>query len=214
MGICVKLYDAVWAPSPRRVRMFLAEKGVEIAREMIDLATDAHLSPDYLAVNPRGTVPALLLDDGTLIDESSAICRYIEALHPEPRLFGRTAQDIGLIEAWTRRIDDDGYGAAVLAFRNRNRHMVDRGLAGKWPPITQLPELIDRARTMWTCFTAALDARLAGRDWIATDHYSYADLTALVAVDFAQATKLDTGDLPPALAGWHQRVSARPSAQA
>lgn len=210
----MKLYDADWAPSPRRVRMFLAEKGVEIDREKIDLAAGAHLGAAYLAVNPRGTVPALLLDDGTLIDESSAICRYIESLHPYPCLFGRTALEIALVEAWTRRIDDEGYGAATFAFRNRNRHMIDRGLPGNWPPIAQIPELVDRGRTMWACFAAALEARLAGRDWIAIDAYSYADLTALVAVDFARATKLDTGDVPPALAAWHARASARPSAGA
>jgi glutathione S-transferase len=210
----MKLYDAAWAPSPRRVRMFLAEKGVEIDRQVIDLATGENLQDAYLAINPRGTVPALRLDNGTVIDESAAICRYIEALHPEPALFGTNATEIALIEAWTRRIEADGYAAVVYAFRNRSRHMEGRALNGHWPPVQQIPELVERGRLMWPLFVDMLDAHLADRQFVATDGYSFADLSALATLDFAKATRLSDGEFPPALARWYDAVSTRPSAAA
>src|SRR3546814_20113645 len=114
----MKLFDAGWAPSPRRVRIFLAEKGVEVETVSIDLRTDEQLAPAYLAVNPRGTVPTLILDNGTVIDESTAICRYFEAVHPEPTLFGQTTVEIALIEGWTRRIESECEAAVENVFRN------------------------------------------------------------------------------------------------
>ncbi len=113
----MRLYDAEWAPSPRRVRIFLAEKGIDVPREAIDLRQGDQLREPYLKVNPRGQVPALVLEDGEILCESAAICRYLEALHPEPALFGTTPLAIGRIESWTRRIEGDGYAAAVLALR-------------------------------------------------------------------------------------------------
>lgn len=210
----MRLWDAVWAPNPRRVRMFLSEKGLEIERRMVDLAAGEHLQPPFLALNPRGTVPVLELDDGEAIADSVSICRYLEALHPEPPLFGATPIDIARIDYWTRRVEAEGYAAAVYAFRNRSKHMVDRALPGAWPPVPQIPELVARGQQMWALFVEMLDARLAEREWLATEGYSFADLSALVAIDFARATRLQGDALPPALARWHQAVSARPSAEA
>lgn len=210
----MKLYDAVWAPNPRRVRMFLVEKGIEIERQLVDLADGENRREPFLSLNPRGTVPVLVLDDGACIADSVAICRYLEALHPEPPLFGRTPLEIGLIDAWTRKIEQEGYVGVAYAFRNRNKQMADRALSGHWPPVPQLPELIARGRQMWAVFVETLEARLALRAWIATDRYSFADLTALMTVDFAVATRLSDGVFPPALAAWHARASARPSATA
>lgn len=210
----MKLYDAVWAPNPRRVRMYLAEKGITVERRMVDLAAAENLQEPFLSLNPRGTVPVLELDDGQVIADSVAICRYLEALHPDPPLFGRDPLEIARIEYWTRKIEAEGYAGVVYAFRNRNKHMTDRALSGFWPPVPQLPELVMRGQNMWGWFVDNLDDHLEGRDWIATDAYSFADLTALMAVDFARATKLSNGDLSPALARWYARVSARPSAQA
>jgi glutathione S-transferase len=210
----VILYDAVWAPNPRRVRMYLAEKGIAIERRIVDLAGGENLREPFLSVNSRGTVPVLELDSGAHIADSVAICRYLEALHPDPPLFGRDALEIGRIEAWTRKIEAEGYAGVVYAFRNRNKNMVDRALSGHWPPEPQLPEMVMRGQNMWGWFVETLDDHLDGREWVATDSYSFADLTALTAVDFAKATRLSDGNLPPALAAWHARASARPSAAA
>ena len=210
----MKLYDAEWAPSPRRVRIFLAEKGIEVERVTVDLRRDEQLADPYLAINPRGAVPALQLDSGEVICESAAICRYFEALHPEPPLFGRTAEEIARIESWTRRIENDGYAAAVYVFRNDRPHFAGRGAAGKWPTIAQIPELAARGMVMWDAFTEALEGRLADREWIAGDRYSFADVTGLITVDFARAAKLALPDAAPSLRRWHAAASARPSAGA
>lgn len=212
----MKLYDAEWAPSPRKVRIFLAEKGIEVERILIDLKTNEQLGAAFLAINPHGTVPVLQLDDGTLLDDSLAICRMFEALHPDPPLFGRTPREIGLIEAWTRRIEADGYGAVVNALRNSAPTFANRGLAGHWPPMPQIEALVERGRLMWRCFLDTLDAQLAESAWVAGDVYSFADITAMVAVDFS---RVRSAGLEPALdrpnvARWYGIVSARPSAAA
>lgn len=210
----MKLYDAAWAPNPRRVRMFLAEKDIQIERRTVDLADGENLREPFLSLNPRGTVPVLELDSGECIADSVAICRYLEALHPDPPLFGREPIEIARIDAWIRKIEGEGFVGVAYAFRNRNRNMTDRALSGRWPPVPQLPELVTRGQNMWGWFVEMLDERLREREWIATDSYSFADLTALMTVDFAKATRLSDGSFPPALMAWHERVSARPSATA
>ena len=206
----MKLYDAAWAPSPRRVRIYLAEKGIEVERVMIDLRADEHLGDAYLDINPRGAVPALELDDGEVITESAAICRYFEALHPAPPLFGASPIEIARIESWTRRVESDGYIAAVYAFRNSIPQLKDRGVAGKWPPIPQIPDLATRGAVMWKAFVEGLDGHLADQPWIAGDAYSFADITALVTVDFA-ATADHAVHNCGHIGRWHQAASARPS---
>lgn len=222
------LYDARWAPSPRRVRLFLAEKDVDygIERRPIDLRADEQRGAAYRAINPRGTVPALVLDDaggsdgdrggggGTVLTESAAICRYLDALHPEPALFGDTPLAIALTEEWTRRIEAEGYAAAVYAFRNTRDAFADRGVPGAGGAVPQIPELAERATILWAGFVATLDTRLASREWIATDRYGFADITALVTIDFARAAGLAVPGGCSALAAWHERASARPSASA
>ena len=209
----MKLYDAAWAPSPRRVRIYLAEKGIEIERVPVDLRRDEQLSDAYLAINPRGAVPALELDDGEVITESAAICRYFEAANPEPPLFGATPIAIARIESWTRRIESDGYVAAAYAFRNSLPAFKDRGVTGKWPPIPQIPELATRGAVMWKAFAEGLDGHLADSEWIAGDRYSFADVTALVTIDFAARAKLDI-DGCSHIGRWYEAASARPSAAA
>jgi glutathione S-transferase len=210
----MRLYDAEWAPSPRRVRMFLAEKGIDLPRETIDLRRGDQLREPYLKVNPRGLVPALVLEDGELLCESAAICRYLEALHPEPVLFGTTPLAIGRIESWTRRIEGDGYAAAVLAMREGRPAFRDRPLAGQWPTMPQIPELALRGQIMWRQFVDALDERLADRPWIAGDAYSFADITALITIDFARSAKLDVRETAGNVARWYEAANARPSASA
>jgi glutathione S-transferase len=210
----MKLYDAPWAPSPRRVRIFLAEKGIEVPREAIDLRTGAQLSDAYLRVNPRGAVPALELDDGEVLCESAAICRYFEALHPEPALFGTSPLEIGRIESWTRRIEGDGYAAAVYVLRNTAPVFKDRAIPDAGLTVAQIPELAARGTIMWEGFVTALDERLADRRWIAGERFSFADITALVTIDFARGAKLTVPDSLANLQRWHAAVSARPSAGA
>jgi glutathione S-transferase len=210
----MRLYDAEWAPNPRRVRIFLAEKGIDLPRETIDLRQGDHLREPYLKVNPRGQVPALVLEDGEVLCESAAICRYLEALHPEPALFGATPLAIGRIESWTRRIEGDGYAAVVLALREARPAFRDRPLAGQWPAMPQIPELALRGQAMWRQFVDALDERLADREWIAGDAYSFADITALITIDFARSARLDVRETAGNVARWYAAASARPSASA
>ena len=132
----MKLYDAPWAPSPRRVRIFLAEKGIEVPCEAIDLRSGEHLGDAYLRINPRGALPALELDDGEVLCESAAICRYFEALHPQPPLFGTTPIEIGRIESWTRRIEGDGYAAAVYV-QDGTRERPGAMLGAAFTPLQQ-----------------------------------------------------------------------------
>ena len=209
------LYDAAWAPSPRRVRVFLAEKGVTIERRLIDMRAGEHLGEAYRAVNPRGTLPALVIEgEAEPLTESAAICRYLEALHPEPALWGATPIAIARTEEWTRRIEAEGYAAAVYALRNTRPSFADRGVPGTGPAVPQIPELADRAGIMWEGFVAALDARVAQRTWIATDGYGFADITALVTIDFARAAGLTVPAGCSALAAWYGRATERPSARA
>jgi glutathione S-transferase len=194
--------------------MFLAEKDIQIERRIVDLAAGENLRDPFLSLNPRGTVPVLELDDGECIADSVAICRFLEALHPDPPLFGREPIDIARIDGWTRKIEAEGYAGVVYAFRNRSKHMTNRALSGHWPPVPQLPELATRGQNMWGWFVEMLDERLTEREWIATDGYSFADLTALITVDFAKATRLSDGNFPPAVTAWYARASSRPSATA
>lgn len=212
--MAMKLYDAAWAPSPRRVRIYLAEKDISVERVLVDLRADEQLGEGYLAINSRGTVPALQLDDGEVIAESVAICRFFEALHPDPSLFGTRPIDVARIEAWTRRVEGDGYAAAVYALRNAAPAFAGRGQPGKWPDVPQIPELGERARIMWEGFVETLDARLGDSEWIAGDRYSFADITALVTIDFARAAKLAVPEAAANLRRWHDAASARPSAAA
>jgi glutathione S-transferase len=210
----VKLYDAEWAPSPRRVRVYLAEKGIEVERVAVDLRTNEQLSDAYLRTNPRATVPALELDDGEVITESAAICRYFEALQPEPPLFGRTPIQIARISSWTRRIESQGYAAAVYTLRNTRPAFENRATPGVWAAMPQIPELAARGAIMWGGFVKELDAQLATSEWIAGESYSFADITALVAIDFAARSTLAVPDGCSAIARWHAAASARPSASA
>ena len=210
----MKLYDAERAPSPRRVRIYLAEKSISVERVAVDLRTGEHLRPDYLAINPRGTVPALRLDDGEVIGDSTAICRFFEALHPDPPLFGARPVEIARVTAWTRRVEAEGYAGAVYALRNTVAGFAGRAEAGNWPRLEQIPALAQRGRVMWSAFVATLDARLAESEWLAGDRYSFADITALVSVDFAGAAKLAIPDEAENVRRWHESASARPSAAA
>jgi glutathione S-transferase len=209
----MKLYEFAGAPNPRRVRIFLAEKGVEIPKVQVDLRTQEQLKPEFLAINPFATVPVLELDDGRRIAETIAICRYIEAVHPEPRLFGRDPYEMATVEEWQRHCEFEGTATVADGFRNSTPGMKDRAVTGQHA-YEQIPELAARGKARAAKFFELLDARLAKQDFVAGARYSVADITALVAHDFGTRTKVLSLDHLPNLKRWYAAVSSRPSANA
>ncbi len=211
----MKLYDSKLAPNPRRVRMFMAEKGMSCDTEQVDIIKGENLSDDYLAINPRGLVPTLVLDDGTVLDESVAICRYLEETQPEPPLMGTGAVDRARVEARQRHMEFDGLMGAAEAFRNSFPLFSSRGLPGSAGAVDAIPELAARGKATVERFYRRLDEHLNASDFIAGDRFSIADITALCTVDFAAgAARLPIPDDCENVKRWHAQVSARPSAQA
>ena len=203
----MKLYDGGRAANPRRVRIFLAEKGITVPIEPVDLGKLQHRSETYAAINPVQRVPALVLDDGTVITESMAICRYFEALHPEPPLFGRGALDSALIEMWSRRVEFHLYLPVSYLFQHLHpamKVMVD-------PQVTAWGEA-NKPRVFE--FLRLLDGELKARPYVAGKEFTVADITALVSVDFMKVSKLAVPEELANLRRWHGEVSARPSAAA
>lgn len=211
----MKLYDSTMAPNPRRVRIFMAEKGVTCDNVQIDIIKGENLSEEFLAVNPRGFLPTLVLDDGTVIDETVAICRYIEETHPEPPLMGTDPVSKAQIEARQRHMEFDGLLGAMDAFRNSFPGFASRGLGGNVGTIDAIPALSERGKTMVLKYYETLNDHLAGSKFVAGDAFSVADITALCTIDFATAAaRVPIPDACEDLKRWHEEVSARPSAQA
>jgi glutathione S-transferase len=201
----MKLYiDAGRAPNPRRVRIFLAEKGVSLPTETVDIAAQAHKAAAFRAVNPMQRLPALVLDDGTMIAESIAICRYVEALHPAPPLFGEGALEQALVEMWQRRVELHLLGVVSSVFRHLHPAMaaLEVPQVAAWGEANK-PRVLD--------FLSLLDAELAGRPYVAGARFSVADITAVVAVDFMKPAKLAVPEGLANVQRWHRDVSARPS---
>ena len=203
----MKLYDAGRAPNPRRVRVFLAEKGVTVPIVSIDLARLEHKAPAYVAVNPLQRTPALELDDGTVISESIAICRYFEELHAEPPLFGTGALERARVEMWQRRLEFGLLGTVAAVFRHLHPAMAEMEVpqVAAWGE-TNKPRVIE--------FLRFLDGELADRRFIAGDRFSVADITGLVGLDFMKLAKLSLPDDLANVRRWHAELAARPSAQA
>lgn len=203
----MKLYDGGRAPNPRRVRIFLAEKGVSVEIEAVDLGTMQHKSEAFTAINPLQRLPALVLDDGTVITESIAICRYFEALQPEPNLFGRSPIELATIEMWNRRLELNLYGAVQTVFRHLHPGMKDFEV----PQVAQWGE-VNKSRV--TDFLDILDAELAKHPFIAGDRFTVADITGLVSVDLMKPAKLAVDDVFANVKRWYGEMNARPSARA
>lgn len=210
----MKLYDMGLAPNPRRVRIFLAEKGIEVEREEVDIPGGANLSDAYRAINPRCVVPTLVLDDGSIIDESIAICRYFEALQPSPPLFGTTPLEQATIESWQRQCEFDGLFAVAGVFRNRSPNFAGRSMPGAAPSLPQSAELAERGELLTAHFLARLEARLAASPFVGGDAYSVADITAMVVVDFAKWVRIRVPETHGATLAWYAGVAGRPSAKA
>lgn len=209
----MKLYEYTMAPNPRRVRIFLAEKGVEIDTVQVDIPSGENLAPEFRTINPRSLLPTLVLDDGTVIDESVAICRYIEELHPEPPLMGTDAKSKAVIESAQRHMEWDGLLSVAEAFRNSNPTFVDRGISGS-EGVPAIEALVDRGRASTIRFLGALNDTLGTSEYVAGDAFSIADITAFCVVDFAKWIQVRAGDEHPHLNRWYAAFKARPSSQA
>ena len=203
----MKLYDAGRAPNPRRVRIFLAEKGIDVPLVPIDLGRLEHKAPAFIAVNPLKRTPALELDDGTVLTESIAICRYFEELHPEPPLFGTGPLECAMVEMWQRRIEFGLLGTVAAVFRHLHPAMAEMEVpqVAVWGE-TNKPKVLD--------FLHFLDRHLAGRAFVCGDTFSVADITGLVAIDFMKPARLAVPDDLSNVKRWHADISARPSARA
>lgn len=210
----MKLYDFALAPNPRRVRMFLAEKGIEVPTEQVNTREAQQFSEAFQKINPRGTVPVLVLDDGTAITESVSICRYFEALHPEPPLLGRNAREQALVDMWNRRVEIECYAPAADVVRNSLEMFKDRAIAGVPNGVPQIPALVERGRKSFARFVARLDQRLAASKFIAGDQLSIADQTAFIAFDFAKRGDLEVPSDASNVLRWQGEMAARPSASA
>lgn len=202
----MKLYDSSTAPNPRRVRIFLAEKGIALPTEQVDIGARANLAPTFRAKNPFAQLPVLELDDGTYLSESVAICRYFEEVQPDPPLFGVGSRERALVEMWQRRVELEFTNRVFLCFQNTSDFFKGR--------IPQVPEFgaVSKQRAEETL--ALLDGVLANQRYIAGERYSIADITALVGVDFGRVVKLRPAPDQKNVLRWHAEVSARASAKA
>lgn len=206
----ITLYDYSRAPSPRRARILLAEKGVAHDTVEIDMMTGAQMSEAYRAINPNCTIPALVLEDGAILTDNAGITAWAEASYPEPPLLGTTPLEKAEIATWNARIESEGFMAIAEALRNSSPAMKDRALPGP-RDYAQIPELAERGLARLKAFLDVLNTRLEGRDFVATSRFSLADITAVVAVDFARAVRIKPGDEHTNLIAWRARMAERPS---
>ena len=209
----MKFYDCRTAPSPRRVRIFLAEKGIELDTVQVDLGKGEQFGEAFRAINPDCVVPVLQLDDGQCLSEVLAICSYLEALHPEPALIGETSEQRALALMWNAKVEQQGLLAMADAFRNSAKGLSGKALPGP-DAYPQIPELAERGRQRVAQFIRRLDGRLGETPFLAGDNFSIADISALVFVDFAAWIKITLPADATQLLRWYRDVSARPSAAA
>jgi glutathione S-transferase len=206
----ITFYDCTTAPSPRRARILLAEKAVPHDVVQIDLRLGEQMSDAFRQINPQCTVPALRVEEGLVLTDNAAIAAYIEAAYPQPPLLGRTPVEKAQVASWNWRVEFEGLMAIAEALRNSAPAMANRALPG---PVNyaQIPELAQRGLARVQQFFLMLNAHLAGRDFIATDSVSIADITAVVAVDFARVVKVKPGDDHPHLQRWRAAMAQRPA---
>lgn len=206
----ITLYDCATAPSPRRARILLAEKGIPHATIQVDLRSGEQMGDAFRRINPQCTVPALVTEEGTVLTDNAAIAAYAEALRPEPALLGRTPLEKAEIASWNWRVEFEGLLAIAEGLRNASPAMVNRALPGP-RNYAQIPALAERGAQRVRDFFDTLDAHLAGREFIAAGMFSVADITAVVAVDFARAVKVKPGEQHAHLQRWRAAMAQRPS---
>ena len=204
-------YDCSTAPSPRRARMFIAEKGLEIETREISIAKGEQLSADFLKVNPRATVPVLITDEGATLTENTAIATYLEARFPEPPLMGQTPDEKAQVAMWNAIAEGQGGMPVAEVLRNSHPAMKGRALPGRLN-LDQIPELAARGQKRVDAFFTLLEERLSESPWLAGERFSLADITAFVFVDFARVVKARIPEGNSATKAWYDSIRARPSA--
>jgi len=204
------LYDCATAPSPRRARILLAEKGLAHDTVQVDLRSAEQLGAAYRQINPQCTVPALRTEEGLLLTDNAAIAAYIEARYPEPPLLGRTPAEKAEVASWQWRVEFEGLIAIAEALRNGNPAMANRALPG---PVdyAQIPELAQRGQQRVQHFFATLEERLSSHEFVGGAGFSIADITAVVVVDFARVVKQKPGEAHPQLQRWRAAMALRPA---
>lgn len=203
----MKLIDGGRAPNPRRVRIFLAEKGITIPTQAVDFMKRALHTEDFRKINPMQRVPVLILDDGTAISESVAICRYFEEIQPDPPLFGVGPKEQAVIEMWNRRMELNLLAAIIAVFRHLHPAMAEL-------EVPQVPQWAEANKPRVLFYLDWLNGELASREFIAGDRFSIADITAMVGIDFLKPTRITVPDSLTNLLRWHEKIKARPSATA
>lgn len=209
----MNFYDCATAPSPRRARMFIAEKGLEIETRQVDLRNDGHRAPEFLALNQHGTVPVLTTDAGTHLTENIAIAGYLEAMHPEPPLMGTTPDEKGAVLMWNAICEFHCGMSIAEALRNASPALKDRALPGA-VNYDQIPKLAERGAKRLQVFYATLEQRLRDSSWLAGDTFTMADITGYVFCDFARIVKMMPPEENTATQAWIAKIASRPSAQA
>ena len=209
----MKLYDFPSAPNPRRVNIFLAEKGIEVERVTVDLMKKEQLEPEYIAKNPACDVPMLELDDGTCISQIRGVTHYFEAAYPDIPMLSRTPTEKGLVEMWEHLAFVNGLLAVAEVFRNTAKGFTDRAMAGPHN-YAQSPELAARGALRLPNFFKDFDQRLEENEYVAGDAFSLADITALVTCDFAKWIKTTIPEDCGHLQAWYNKVSERPAVKA
>lgn len=207
----MKFYDCQTAPSPRRVRMFIAEKGIDIPVVPVDLRNGEQLTEAFRKINPRCTVPVLELDDGTRLNDTLAICHFLESRFPEPNLMGKDGREQALVMNWHEQILTEGYLAGADALRNFSKGFANRAVTGP-ANFRQIPELAERGRERLQEFMDVLDQRLAESPYVALDRFTMADIGGYVCVDFANWVKLPVREQWLNIRRWFDEISRRPSA--
>lgn len=203
-------YDCTPAPSPRRARIVLAEKGIAHEVRIVDLSKKEQLTPEFRAINPACTVPALVLDDGAVLTDNAGIAAWAEAVQPDPPLLGSTPLEKAAVASWNSKIEGECFMAIAEVLRNTAKGMIGRALPGP-NDYAQIPELAERGRARLLHFLDRFEAHMQGREWAALDVFSLADITAGVALDFAGWVKVDVDAGRPAIAAWRAKLAARPS---
>ncbi len=204
-------YDCATAPSPKRARMFIAEKGIQLETREVAIAKGEQLTPAFLEINPFATVPVLVTDDGTTLTENNGIAAYLDAAFPEPPLLGTTPEERGLVAGWNAICELHGGMPIAEALRNGNPHMAGRALTGQ-RNVEQIPALAERGLARIDDFYTLLENRLQGRDWLAIDSFSMADITAFVFVTFTRVVRKSIPEENTATRAWFDRMKSRPSA--
>lgn len=206
-------YDFPMAPSPRRARIVLHEKGIDHETVVVNIAENEQLTDNFRMINPRCTVPALQLEDGTVLDDNAAILAWADAAYPTPPLLGRTPVERGEVAGWLARVEFEGLLAIAEALRNSTPRMKGRALTG---PVNfeQIPELAERGQRRVEVFWDVLEERLQGRTFLAGDHFSAADIAALVAVDFSRVIRKQPSERHGAIWRWRRALDERHSVSA